>query len=157
VSDGTATTRPLDYAILNGAYGAATAGVVYLLWRQGREEALSMKELPLLAAATFTLAEVLTHEKIADWLRQPFVIETADHRPDSPRGSGMRRAVGELMTCSRCAGSWSALALVGLRASSPVAGRTVASLLALSGVNDFLQAHFRWLTEKANAAASANG
>lgn len=148
------STRAVDYALVNAVYGAATAALVFASRRRSdAEESFEIRELPLLAAATFALAEVVTHEKIATWLRQPFVEEDADHRPREPRGRGMRRVVGELVTCSRCAGTWSALALTSLRTASPRAGRIVTGLLATSAANDFLQGAFRLLTERADAAA----
>ena len=42
-----------------------------------------------------------------------------------PKGRRLRYAVGELLTCTRCTGAWSALGLVALRLHSPAAGRTV--------------------------------
>jgi hypothetical protein len=50
-------------------------------------------------------------------------------------------------------GAWSGLAVVGLRVASPTAGRTVTAVLATTAVNDFLQAGFRWLCGRADAAA----
>jgi hypothetical protein len=64
----------------------------------------------------------------------------------------MQRAVGELLTCTRCAGTWGALVLVGLRTASPVAGRATTNVLALAGSND-LQSGFRLLVERANEAS----
>ena len=69
-------------------------------------------------------------------MREPFVEE----RPDGerrPRGHGMRYAVGELLTCTRCVGSWSALGLVALRVTRPREARVVSAVLAASAVNDF--------------------
>jgi hypothetical protein len=53
--------------------------------------------------------------------------------------------VGELLTCTRCTGAWSALALTALRLHAPAAGRTVATVLAASAGNDMLQAGFSWM------------
>lgn len=64
----------------------------------------------------------------------------------------MRRAIGELLTCTRCVGTWSALGLVGVRAASPAAGRATANVLALAGVNDVMQSGFRLLAERTNKA-----
>jgi Protein of unknown function (DUF1360) len=105
-----------------------------------------------MAMATFTLADVLAKEKISTWLREPFVVESADHRPGVPEGGGMRYAVGELLTCTRCVGTWSALGLVGLRTVSPVTGQVTAAVLALAGANDLLQSGFRLLVERTNRA-----
>ncbi|MGI8411309.1 MAG: DUF1360 domain-containing protein [Solirubrobacteraceae bacterium] len=71
-------------------------------------------------------------------------------RPRHPRGHGLRYAIGELMACSRCVGSWSALGLIGLRVASPSASGAVATVLAAGGANDFLQAAFRILRDRAD-------
>ena len=62
-----------------------------------------------------------------------------------PKGRRLRYAVGELLTCTRCTGAWSALGLVALRLHAPATGRTVATVLAASAGNDMLQAGFSWL------------
>lgn len=102
--------------------------------------------------ATFALADVLAKERVSTWLREPFVEEDADHKPVQPEGSGVRYAIGELFTCTRCVGTWSALALVGLRTASPPTGRATATVLALTGTNDILQSGFRLLAERTNRA-----
>jgi hypothetical protein len=75
-------------------------------------------------------------------------------------GQGLRYAVGELLTCTRCLGSWSALTLVGLRAVAPRPARVAASLLALSAVNNVLQAAMTGVQARASReeeAATAAG
>jgi hypothetical protein len=108
-----------------------------------------------MALATFALADTIAKEKVSTWLRQPFVIEDGDHHPLHPRGHGLRRAIGELLTCTRCAGTWCALLLVGLRTASPIAGQTTTNVLALAGANDLLQAAFHLLVEGSDLADSA--
>ena len=81
-------------------------------------------------------------------MREPFVDE--DGGSPRPAGRRLRRAVGELVTCTRCVGAWSALGIVGLRVASPDAGRTVANVLAASAANDWLQSGFRWLCNRAD-------
>ena len=112
---------------------------------RGREP-IPAAELPALAAATFTLSKLIVHEKVETWIRQPFVDEGAKR----PKGRRLRYAVGELLTCTRCTGAWSALALVGLRLHAPATGRTVATVLATSAGNDLLQAGWSWLCARAN-------
>ena len=151
-----AITNSGDYLVLEAVFSSALAGVFALTARRGRTGAagISRAELPVLALATFALADVLAKERISTWLREPFVVESADHRPLEPAGRGMRRAVGELLTCTRCAGTWSALGLVGLRTAFPLTGQVTINVLALTGANDILQAGFRGLTELSNVAAS---
>lgn len=143
-------SRPVDYAVINVSYIGALAGIGGVLHRQGAEVNLAPREVVLLVLATFSLADVFAHERIATWIRSPFVVETADHRPGRARGRGLRYTVGELMSCSRCVGSWSALGLVGLRVISPSAAGPVTTALAAGGANDFLQAVFRILKDRAN-------
>ena len=100
----------------------------------------------MLAAATFALSKLVVHEKVESWLREPFV----DEERGRPKGRRLRYAVGELLTCTRCTGAWSALALTALRLHSPATGRTVAAVLAASAGNDMLQAGFSWLCAGAN-------
>ncbi len=146
------STRDADYVALEVVFATALAGVVALTTRRTRNKVapISRAELPALAVATFALADVVSKERISTWLREPFVIESADHRPLEPAGSGIRRAIGELLTCSRCAGTWSALGLLGLRTAFPTAGKVTVNVLALTGANDMLQAGFRILVERAN-------
>ena len=139
----------IDYAALNAAYGSLLLTLV-LAARQRRHEVepIAGRELLPLGLATFALAKLVVHEKVESWVRQPFVARTAEGERH-PRGQGLRYAVGELLTCTRCVGGWSALALVGLRVSSPPASRVVTGVLCASAINDFAQAGFQWLCNRA--------
>ena len=147
---------PADYAALEAVFAAGLAGLIALTRRRESDGTLAIPrdELPLLALATFVLADVLAKEKISTWIREPFVEEGEDHKPIRPEGHGMRAAIGELMTCTRCVGTWSALGLVALRTASPAAGRATMRVLALAGTNDLMQSGFRLLAEKTNRAAA---
>jgi uncharacterized protein DUF1360 len=139
-------TEAVDYAILTSAYGALL-GAAALSARE--REPVSHAEVPILAAATFALSKLIVHEKVESWLRQPFVDEQPGRR--RPKGRRLRYAVGELLTCTRCAGAWSALALVALRLHAPATGKTVATVLASTAGNDMLHAGFSWLCAGANS------
>jgi hypothetical protein len=140
--------EPVDYAALNAVYAALLAGVLLTTRERVREDPIQGRELVPIAAATFALAKVVAREKIGTWLRDPFVEVEGGER--HPRGTGLRRAVGELVTCTRCVGAWSALTIVGLRMIDPPSGRTVANVLAASAANDWLQAGFKLLTTETN-------
>ncbi len=140
-------TEPVDYAAINAVYAALFAGLVYATRGRTREDPITTRELIPLSAATFALSKVIAREKVGTWLREPFVEE--DGGSPRPAGRRLRRAVGELVTCTRCVGAWSALGIVGLRVASPETGRTVANVLAASAANDWLQAGFRWVCNRA--------
>ena len=139
-------TEASDYALLSTAYAALLAGTAL---SARRREPIPSAEIPALAAATFTLSKLIVHEKVETWLREPFVEERPGGKK-RPRGRRLRYAVGELLTCTRCTGAWSALALVALRLHAPATGRTVATVLASSAGNDMLHAGFQWLCAGAN-------
>jgi hypothetical protein len=63
---------------------------------------------------------------------------------------GMEQAIGELVTCSRCFGTWAAAGLATTQVVAPRFGRMLTWTLAGAGINDFLQAGFTALTRKAN-------
>jgi hypothetical protein len=143
-------TQPVDYAAINAVYAALFAGIVLATRDRGaRTDPITGPELLPLGAATFTLAKSIAREKVGSWVREPFVDERADRQ--RPRGRRLRHAVGELVTCTRCVGAWSALAVVGLRLASPSSGRVVTSVLAASAANDWMQAGFRWLCAESEA------
>jgi hypothetical protein len=140
--------EPTDYATLNAVYGALLVTTLVATRERARKDPIENRELIPIALATFALSKVVAREKIGTWLRDPFVeVENGQRRP---RGRRLRRAVGELVTCTRCVGAWSALAIVGLRTADSPTGRTVTHVLAASAVNDWLQAGFKWLTTETN-------
>jgi hypothetical protein len=63
----------------------------------------------------------------------------------------LRQAIGELVTCSRCIGTWVAAGLGATQVVAPRFGRLLTWSLAVAGINDWLQAGFAALTAKANA------
>jgi hypothetical protein len=132
-------TEAVDYAALSALYGALLAGAAVT---GRRRPPIPATELPGLAAASFALSKLVVHEKVESWIRRPFVDEGNGGRP---KGRRLRYAVGELLTCTRCTGAWSALALTALRLHAPTAGRTVTTVLAASAGNDMLQATFSWM------------
>jgi hypothetical protein len=133
-------TEPRHYALVTAGYGALVGAVALVAASRQEDPApADPGELLLYGAATAGLTRVLSKDKVSSWVRAPFVDEPADG-DRRPRGEGLRYAVGELLTCTRCLGSWSALTLVGLRAVAPRPARVAATLLALSAVNTVMQA-----------------
>jgi Protein of unknown function (DUF1360) len=143
-------TKPIDYATLSAGYGALT-GALVVAARSRDAEPIRPGELPVLGLATFALAKLVAKEKVDSWVREPFLEE----RPDGvrrPKGRRLRYAVGELLSCTRCVGTWSALGLVGMRLLRPREAQVVMPMLALAAANDWLQSGFTTLCAEANVA-----
>jgi hypothetical protein len=131
------------YAAIAGAFLAALGAVSLLSRRSPPGTAL---ELAALSAATFKASRTLSRERVGSFLREPFVEGSDEH----PAGEGFQRALGELVTCTRCIGTWSAAALASTQMISPRFGRALTWTLAAGAANDFLQAGFAALCAKAN-------
>jgi hypothetical protein len=141
-------TKPIDYAALSAGY-SALAGALVVAARDKGLQPVRPVELPMLGLATFSLSKLVAKEKVETWMREPFLEERADGAR-RPKGRRLRYAVGELLSCSRCVGSWSALGLVGLRLLRPREANVVLPLLATAAVNDWLQSGFTRLCAQAN-------
>ena len=147
------TTPPYAaYAGIMAAFtgGLATAGgVARLLDRDPREH--SALDLALLGLATFKASRTVSRDEVTSFLREPFVAGHAKEGDEKPVETGdLRQAIGELVTCSRCIGTWIAAALTGTQIIAPQFGRLLTWTLATAGANDILQASFTALTSKAN-------
>jgi hypothetical protein len=130
--------------------GLAGAGLIARLLDRDPAEHTAL-DLATLALATFKAARTLSNDEVTSFLREPFVEGRAHEGGERPLESGgMRQAVGELVTCSRCAGTWVAAGLGATQIVAPRFGRLMSWTLGAAGVNDFLQAGFAALTNKSN-------
>jgi len=128
---------------------AAAGAIARLLHRDPREH--SALDFAVLAAATFKAARTISRDEVTSFLREPFVEGHAKEGDEDPVATGdLRQAIGELVTCSRCIGTWVAACLSSTQIIAPKFGRLLAWTLATAGANDFLQAGFAALTTKAN-------
>ena len=143
------------YATIAGLFFGGLATVAALSRRTPPGSAL---ELVALAGATFKASRALSRERVGSFVRQPFVEGEAETGEDeSPAGTGLQRAVGELVTCPRCLGTWAAAGLASAQVVSPRFGRLVTWTLGASAANDFLQGAFTALCAKANRLEQENG
>ena len=148
-------TKPIDYAALSAGYGALL-GALVLVARDHGQAPVRPGELPVLGLATFSLAKLVAKEKVDSWVREPF-LEERDDGERRPKGTRLRYAVGELLSCTRCVGTWSAMGLVGLRLLRPKEAQVVLPVLATAAVNDWLQTGFTTLCAGANVAQREAG
>jgi hypothetical protein len=149
-----------SYAAIVGVFAAGLAvagGLARLLGRDPREN--TWLDLTVLSAASFKAARTITRDEVTSFMREPFVEGEAhsgeDERP--VQTGGIEQAIGELVTCSRCIGTWTAAGLATTQVLAPRFGRLLTWTLAGAGINDFLQAGFAALTHKANALEQREG
>jgi hypothetical protein len=136
------------YAVLMTAFAGGLAGAGALARALDRDPyEHTTLDLAALALATFKLARTVSGDEVTSFLREPFVEGHAHEGGERPvESGGMRQAVGELVTCSRCVGTWIAAGLGATQIVAPRFGRLVTWTLGAAGLNDFLQAAFAALT-----------
>ena len=140
------------YAAIMGAFagGLALAGVVARALDRDPQEHTAL-DLVALGAATFKVSRTLSHDEVTSFLREPFVEGFAHEGGEEPVATGdLQQAIGELVTCSRCIGTWVAAGLATTQILAPRFGRLLTWTLGGAGLNDFLQAGFAALTHKSN-------
>ncbi|HEU5245361.1 MAG TPA: DUF1360 domain-containing protein [Gaiellaceae bacterium] len=141
-----------EYAAIMAAFCGGLAAAGALARALGRDPAEhTTLDLVTLGLATYKAARTLSGDEVTSFLRAPFVEGRAHEGGEEPVGNGgMRQAIGELVTCSRCVGTWVAAGLGATQIVAPRFGRLLAWTLGAAGLNDFLQAGFAALTNKSN-------
>jgi hypothetical protein len=141
------------YATIMGVFVAGltlSGGIARLIGRDPPEQ--TWLDLATLSAATFKASRTIVRDDVTSFLREPFVEgDPRDSEDEHPvQTGGMEQAIGELVTCSRCVGTWVAAGLATTQVVAPRFGGMLTWTLAGAGINDFLQPTFTALTRKAN-------
>ncbi|MHB1837420.1 MAG: DUF1360 domain-containing protein [Solirubrobacteraceae bacterium] len=138
--------RPLGgYLALTGTYVGGCGAFAVWMRATGRElpEQISNRDLLLVAVATHKAARLIAKDRVASTLRAPFTRFQGDAGPgevdEAARGRGMRRAIGELVTCPFCIGMWISTAFLGALTVAPRPARWAASVLTVLTGADVLQ------------------
>ena len=140
------------YAAIAGSFAGllAAAGALGRLLDRDPQCQTSL-DFAILALASFKAARTLAHDRVSAPMRAPYVEGEADAHDEVPvRTGGMQQAIGELVTCTRCVGTWAAAGLAATQIVAPRFGRLLTWALGAAAANDFLQAGFTALAGKAN-------
>jgi hypothetical protein len=136
--------------IYNGLFGAFLAARA----RSGKgfPERIRVGDLLLAGIATHKISRVLAKDRVTAPLRAPFTEFQEEGGPgeveESPRGTGIRRAIGELLVCPFCLAQWVATAVLTGLAVVPRVTRFVCSIFAAVAISDFLQIVYKGSEEK---------
>jgi hypothetical protein len=149
-----ATERPPygAYAAIMGTFAAGLAAAGAIARALDRDpQCHTALDFVVLGAASFKAARTLSHDEVTSFLREPFVRGRAHSgQSEEPVEGGLEQAIGELVTCSRCAGTWVAAGLAVTQVIAPRFGRLLTWSFGAAAANDFLQAGFTALSGKAN-------
>jgi hypothetical protein len=141
-----------SYAAIVGTFTGGLAAAGALARSLDRNPACNTAlDFVVLSAAAFKVSRTVAREKVTSFVREPFVEGDAHEGGEEPvQEGGMQQAIGELVTCTRCVGTWAAAALASTQIVAPRFGRLLTWSLGAAAANDFLQAGFVALTSKSN-------
>lgn len=136
-----------SYGATLATYGVTVGALTALGRRHAADDAPRVEPFDLVihGLATFKLARALTKDAVTSPLRAPFT--EYQGRADTPaevmerprRGSGLRRTVGELLTCPFCMAQWVGTGLAAGVVLAPRATRLAMTTLSAIAISDFTQ------------------
>lgn len=101
----------------------------------------------IIGIATHKLSRLIAKDRVTSFLRAPF---TRYQGPagqgevdEEPRGTGLRRATGELLVCPYCLGQWVGASLTVSYVAAPRVTRLVATMYTSYTIADFLQLAYK--------------
>jgi hypothetical protein len=144
-----------SYAALIGLFNLILAGFLLVVRKTGRPipERIEARDLALLGVATHKLSLLLAQDAVTSPLRAPFTELQEKQSPkrvdEKPRGKGLRRSLGELLTCHFCVGQWVASFFTYGLVFAPALTRLVASIFAVVALSDHLHQTYKALMKRA--------
>jgi hypothetical protein len=137
------------YLSLMGSFAGLFAATARQSGRGGRGLELSTLDIALLGIATYRAGRLIAFDQVTEPLRAPVTEETGGGVRSE--GSGVQAAIGEMLSCPTCIGTWIAASLVlGLRVA-PAPTRTFLAFMSASGLAELLD----YATEALDSSQSA--
>jgi hypothetical protein len=151
MSSGGGEERPeplAEYGALIATFTTIVGVGAAAAWRQGRmPERVRADDIVIGGVAAQKVARLVAKDRIASPVRAPFTEVEGKGRSaemeERPRGRGVRRVIGELLTCPFCLSQWIAAAYVLGLVFAPRVTRFVAAMMAVVGLSDFLQIAYK--------------
>jgi hypothetical protein len=138
--------RPLgSFLLLMGVHGTGLALGSAAVRRSGRTlpESPRWSDLALITVATHKLSRLLAKAPVTSPIRAPFTTFAGTsgeaELAEEVRGTGPRKALGELLTCPFCLGQWVASGFVFGLLLAPKPTRWTAALFTAETGSDLLQ------------------
>jgi len=142
------------YLAFMSIFGTLVSAALLIARRQGRElpERVSAGDLALVGTASHKLSRLISKDKVTSPLRAPFTEFEGKGGPgeleESPRGSGFREAIGELLVCPYCLGLWVVACFTLGLLYAPRLTRFMAAIFTALTISDFLQVAYKAAEEK---------
>lgn len=152
------------YALLVGAYAGLALAAYATATRGTRRlpERYDLGDIALVGLATHKLSRIVTKDWVLAPFRAPFTKLEGNagggEFRETSRGTGLRAAVGDLLTCNYCMGPWIAGGLLFGLAMRPRETRLLAGTFAVVAISDFLHVAYQIvMAENTRLASRVNG
>ena len=138
--------RLAPYMLMTGTYAAALGAFLWR-FRDRLPDRIGAADLALMGIASHKTSRSISKDKVMSPYRAPFTEPSGEGGPgeveESPRGTGLRHTVGELIACPFCLDQWVATGYVAGLVIAPRATRFVASVMGTVAISDFLQIGYK--------------
>ena len=144
-----------SYGVLAGVFNLIFALFLLVARATGRPipERVDAKDIALLGVAAHKLSLVGSQDAVTSPLRAPFTELQEKESPkkidEKPRGEGLQRSVGELLTCKFCLSVWVASFFTYGLILVPRVTRLIATVFAVVTVSDYLHQTYKALMNRA--------
>lgn len=136
--------RQVTYTALTGLFMAWFMGFTVIRSRQGKEQRLRPFEFLQLALATYRMGRLISYDKVFEPYRAAFTKTVPDPSGEGmtvvARGTGVRAAIGDLICCPICSGTWVAAGLFYGWNLFPRVTRTFVGIMSAVGAAELLDA-----------------
>lgn len=144
----------LSYAVLMAIFNGLFATALAIAKRQGRQlpERPGAGDVVLIGVASHKLSRLIAKDKVTSPLRAPFTEFEEKGGPaeleERSRGTGARKAIGELLICPYCLGLWVVAAFAVGLLFAPRLTRLLAAMFSALTLSDFLQIAYKAAEDK---------
>ncbi len=152
--------RRATYLTLISVFLGAFGLVAHSGKRRGRTMDVGPMDLALLGLATYRIGRLTAYDRVTQPLREPFTeTEPAADAGETvvAQGTGARKALGELLSCPTCIGTWAAAALVYGLQLMPAPTRLFLVIMSATGLAELLDAATEALSWTGKAARTRAG
>ncbi len=141
------------YAALLVAYFTIFGTVLGALWsRRDAQAQPDIDDIVLIGIATHKIGRIVTRDWVTSPVRAPFTQYSGSagggEVNERSRGTGLRRAVGDLLTCPWCIAPWVAGGLYSMFLVQPRLARLIASGFTSVTISDVLQHAYGFLAKR---------